>query len=388
MTAPTGTGAVPPSGAAEPPAVSGAEPPSGAAAEPPAASGAGAPGAWMAAEIAEQPAALARTLDALLPLVPSVASLAARTRQVLFIARGSSDAAAHYGRYAVEVCAGRPAGSASPSVATLYRRRMDLTGVLAVALSQSGRTEEIVETLGWAASCGAATVAVTNDGDSPLAGAADLALVTAAGPERALPATKTYTAQLAALVALALGLGAPPSLRDAVLRVPDAVSDLLSADVDPLAEALSDVDGLVVSGRGFASSTAWELSLKVRETCGIDASGLSYADLLHGPIAAVKKRTPALLVAAGDGPALPGVLALARRLRAAGVPVHGIGGGPALAAECAVALPGPDLPEEVAPLGLVVPGQLAVAALAARLGLDPDAPPGLAKVTQTDGEAE
>jgi glucosamine--fructose-6-phosphate aminotransferase (isomerizing) len=156
-------------------------------------------------------------------------------------------------------------------------------------------------------------------------------------------------------------------------------------DTSPLVDALSDVDGLVVSGRGFASSTAWELSLKVRETCSLEASGLSYADLLHGPIAVVKQRTPALLVAADGGPALPGVLALARRLRAAGAPVHGIGGGPALAAECAVALPGPGLPEEVAPIGLVVPGQLAVAALAARLGLDPDAPPGLAKVTQTDG---
>lgn len=343
-------------------------------------------GAYMAAEIREQPAALRRTLAALLPLVPAVERVAAGTRSVLFIARGSSDAAAHYGRYLVEVSAGRQAGSASPSVATLYRRRLDLSGVLAVALSQSGRTEEIVQTLGWAADCGAATVAVTNDGDSPLAATADLALVTAAGPERALPATKTYTAQLAALGVLALGLGAPPSLRAGLERAPAAVDAALAAadTTEALAAALSDVDGLVVSGRGFASSTAWELSLKVRETTGIEAAGLSYADLLHGPIAVVRPRLPALLVAAADGPALPGVLALARRLRTAGVPVHCIGGGPRLAAECRVALAGPDLPEEVAPIGLVVPGQLAVAALAARLGLDPDAPPGLAKVTQTD----
>ena len=347
------------------------------------------PGRWMAAEIAEQPAALRRTMDGLLPLVPSIARLAGRTRQVLFVARGSSDAAAHYGRYLAEVTAGRPAGSASPSVATLYKRQLDLSGVLAVALSQSGRTAEIVETLGWAADCGATTVAITNDGDSPLAAGADLALVTAAGPERALPATKTYTAQLAALAVLALGLGAPPSLRAALDRVPDEVAAALESEpaAERLAAVLSDVDGLVVSGRGFAASTAWELSLKVRETCGIDASGLSYADLLHGPIAVLGARTPALLVAADSGPVLPGVLALARRLRSSGVPVHGIGGGAELAAECVVALPGPDLPEEVAPLGLVVPGQLAVAALARRLGLDPDAPPGLAKVTQTDGGA-
>lgn len=344
-------------------------------------------GTWMAAEIREQPAALRRTLDALLPLVADVAAVAARTRQVLFVARGSSDAAALYGRYLCEVSAGRLATPASPSVATLYRRRLDLHGVLAVALSQSGRTEEIVETLDWARAGGAATVAITNDGDSPLAAAAELALVTAAGPERALPATKTYTTQLAALVVLALGLGADPALEPGLQRVPAAVQAALgtAAAADHLAALLSDVDGLVVSGHGFASSTAWELSLKVRETCAIDASGLSYADLLHGPIAVVGPRTPALLVAAGEGPVLPGVLALAARLRAAGAPVYGIGGGPALAAACTAALPGPDLPEPLAPLALVVPGQLAAEALSRRLGLDPDAPGGLAKVTQTDG---
>jgi glucosamine--fructose-6-phosphate aminotransferase (isomerizing) len=312
----------------------------------------------MAAEIREQPAALRRTLDALLPLEPAVAELAARTRQVLFIARGSSDAAALYGRYLCEVGAGRLATPASPSVATRYRRRLDLDGVLAVALSQSGRTDEIVETLAWAGDCGAVTVAITNDADSPLAVAARLALVTEAGPERAVPATKSYTTQLAALVVLALGLGADPALRRPLDGVADAVAAALQSDVDPLVAALSDVDGLVVSGRGFAASTAWELSLKVRETCSIDASGLSYADLLHGPIAVAGARTPALLVAADDGPVLPGVLAVAERLRRAGVPVHSIGGGPALAAAADVALPGPDLPESLAPLALVVPGQL------------------------------
>jgi glucosamine--fructose-6-phosphate aminotransferase (isomerizing) len=142
----------------------------------------------------------------------------------------------------------------------------------------------------------------------------------------------------------------------------------------------------MVSGRGFAASTAWELSLKVRETCAIDASGLSYADLLHGPIAVADARTPALLVAANDGPVLAGVLGVAERLKAVGVPVHAIGGGRPLAAVADVALPGPDLPEQLAPLALVVPGQLAVEALARRLGRDPDDPAGLTKVTQTDEE--
>jgi len=174
---------------------------------------AAAPVTRMAAEIREQPAALRRTLDALLPLEPAVAELAARTRQVLFIARGSSDAAALYGRYLCEVAAGRLSTPASPSVATRYRRRLDLDGVLAVALSQSGRTEEIVETLGWAADCGASTIAITNDGDSPLAAAAGLALVTQAGPERAVPAT------LSDSVWRAIKLGSRATLR----RAPDGV---------------------------------------------------------------------------------------------------------------------------------------------------------------------
>ncbi len=160
----------------------------------------------MRAEIEEQPQALRATLDALLPRTGEVAALGRRTRQVLFIARGTSDNAAVYGSYLVQVRAGRLATLASPSVATAYRSRLDLSGVLAVALSQSGRTEEIVETLAWAADCGARTLAITNGAGSPLAEAADVALVTEAGVERAVPATKTFTTALAALAVLGIGL--------------------------------------------------------------------------------------------------------------------------------------------------------------------------------------
>lgn len=348
-------------------------------------------GTRMLREIAEQPVALRRTLEELLPRVPELAALAARTRQVLFVARGSSDNAAVYGRYLCEVRGGRLATLASPSVATLYRRRLDLAGVLAVGLSQSGRTEEIVETLGWARDCGAVTVAVTNEAGSPLAAGADLALVTAAGPELALPATKTYTTQLAALAVLALGLSdsetaADREFRAALERAPDAAEALLglAGAADALAAELTGVRGVVVSGRGFASSTALELALKFKETCYLNAAGLSYADLLHGPIAVVGPDTPALLVAADSGPVLAGVVALARRVADAGARAYGIGGGAELAAACHRALAGPPLPEEVAPIALVVPGQLVVEALARRLGVDPDAPRGLRKVTQTD----
>ncbi|WUI00666.1 SIS domain-containing protein [Spirillospora sp. NBC_00431] len=342
----------------------------------------------MRAEIGQQPDALRRTIEALLPRTPDLGALARETRQVLFIARGSSDNAAVYGRYLVESHAGRLATLAAPSIATVYKRRLDLSGVLAVAISQSGKTEEIVETLGWAGDCGARTVAVTNGAGSPLAEIAEVALVTQAGDEIAVPATKTYTTQLAALSVLALGLGADVAVDD-LRRVPDEVARMISlTEASPalpeIVEELAKVPGTVVSGRGIAFGTALELALKIKEACYLHAMGLSYADLLHGPIAVVDDQTPALLVAADSGPTLAGTVALARRVEGAGARAYGVGGGADLAAACSAALPGPALPEWTAPLALIVPGQLLVENLARRLGIDPDVPRGLNKVTQTD----
>jgi len=341
----------------------------------------------MRSEIGEQPAALRATLDALLPQVSDVGSLARDTRQVLFIARGTSDNAAVYGRYLVETHAGRLGTLAAPSVATTYRSRLDLSGVLAVAVSQSGKTEEIVETMTWAADCGARTLAITNGHGSPLAEAAEVALLTEAGDELAVPATKTYTTQLAALAVLGLGLGAdvdPADLR----RVPDEIERLIAVTEESpalaeIATELSRVPGAVVSGRGIAFGTALELALKLKEACYLHAMGLSYADLLHGPIAVVDRDTPAILVAADSGPTLPGTVALAQRVTGEGARAYTVGGGPELAAAGSLALPGPRLPEWVAPLALIVPGQLLTEALARTLGLDPDVPRGLNKVTQT-----
>ena len=338
----------------------------------------------MRTEIGEQPVALRATLDSLLPRADEVAALAEGTRQVLFIARGTSDNAAVYGSYLLQVHAGRLATLGSPSVATTYHSRVDLSGVLAVALSQSGRTEEIVETLTWAADCGARTIAVTNSADSPLARSAGLALVTEAGTERAVPATKTFITQLAALAVLSLGLGARFDAGD-LRRLPDEIDRMLAepGDIEAAAASLAGATGLVVSGRGLVYATALELALKLKEACYLHAMGLSYADLLHGPIAVVDDQTPAIIVAADTGPALDGAVKLAQRVTGAGALALGIGGGPALARECTRALPGPQLPEWLAPIGLIVPGQLLTEALARQLGINPDTPRGLSKVTQT-----
>jgi glucosamine--fructose-6-phosphate aminotransferase (isomerizing) len=337
-------------------------------------------------EIAQQPEALRATIDALLPRRDEVGQLAADTRTVLFIARGTSDNAAVYGSYLIQAHAGRLASLAAPSIATTYKARVDLSGVLAVALSQSGRTEEIVETLQWASDCGARTLAITNGGaSSPLAEAADVAFVTEAGIEQAVPATKTFTTELAALAVLGLGLGAPLDPAE-LMAVPDAISALLAMplDLEPIVAALAKVPGVVVSGRGMAYAAALELAIKLKEACYLHAMGLSYADLLHGPIAVVDAQTPAIVVAADSGPTLAGTIDLARRVTGAGASAFGIGGGPELASACTSALPGPQLPEWLAPIGLIVPGQLLTEALARRLGINPDQPRGLSKVTQTE----
>ncbi|WP_246855623.1 SIS domain-containing protein [Nocardioides xinjiangensis] len=338
----------------------------------------------MASEIAEQPAAARRTIEHLVPEQPRLRELAGGRRRVLLVARGSSDNAAIYGRYLLEVAAGVPAALAAPSVATHYRARLDLSDTVVVSVSQSGATAEIVETQEWARECGAATVAVTNVAGSPLAEAADVALVTQAGPEVAVPATKTYLAQLVALAVLADALGARPSLARDLERVPDAVAGLLDADVSAAAEALAGADRVVVSGRGLLLGTALETALKMEETCLRPVRGYSYADLRHGPISVVSEGLLAVLVGSAHGPLAEPMADLVRDLQGRGARVLGIGGTTTFAGLCDLHIAGPDLPETVEPLASIVPSQMMIEQMARRLALDPDNPRGLNKVTQTD----
>jgi glucosamine--fructose-6-phosphate aminotransferase (isomerizing) len=338
----------------------------------------------MAQEIAEQPEAVRRTLAELLPLREQLTALAEGRRRTLFVARGSSDNAAIYGRYLLEVDARMPAGLAAPSVATHYRTQLDLSDTLVVSVSQSGATREIVESQAWARDCGAATVAVTNVAGSPLADAAGLALVTRAGPELAVPATKTYLTQVTAMAVLASALGG--SSGDRLGEVADEVARLGALDVEPAAALLAEAQDVVVSGRGLLLGTALETALKLEETCLQPVRGYSYADLRHGPISVVTSGIVAVLVASADGPLAAAMLELADDLRSRGARILGIGGSTPFAARCDVHLPGPDLPETLAPLATIVPAQLTIERLARILGLDPDQPRGLAKVTQTDSQ--
>jgi len=345
----------------------------------------------MAREIAEQPAALAATLSALLPLREELRRLDAGRREVLFVARGTSDNAGVYGRYLLEVHSGRGASLSAPSLATHYRVRRDLSDTLVVSISQSGETTEIVEAQAWLRSCGARTVAITNAEGSPLADGADLAMITQAGTERAVPATKSHTAQLAAIAVLADALGPGEASLEPVLHtVPDEVERLLAehAGIEDAVAALERSGTMLVSGRGLVFGTALEVALKLEETCLRPVRGLSYADLRHGPIAVVDEDVAAVLVSAADGPMVPGMTELAAELARLGANTVGLGGDVAFQQTCHVAVAGPRLPESVAPLALVVPAQLMVESLARRLGLDPDEPRGLSKITESDPHAD
>jgi glucosamine--fructose-6-phosphate aminotransferase (isomerizing) len=340
----------------------------------------------MRQEIAEQGAAVAATLTEVRRHAGHLRNAMEGRRRILLVARGSSDNAAVYGRYLVETHLGIPASLAAPSVATHYRARLDLSDTLVVSLSQSGRTEEIVEVQRWATSLGAATVAISNDASSPLATESDVPLTTQAGEERAVPATKSYTGQLTALAALAEALDDDSVLTPMLDRVPGEVARLEASEagvagaVDVLAEAAE----VLVTGRGLVFGTALETALKLEETGGRPVRGLSYADLRHGPIAVVRDGLTAVVVAAEDGPMLSPLADLVADLIRRGARVLTIGGDDRLAAASSYHVPGPALPEPVAPIGLIVPAQLVVESLARRLGLDPDSPVGLSKVTTTD----
>lgn len=339
----------------------------------------GAPGTLMAAEMDEQPrvlASLATRRAEIADLVRGV--LPADLAGILLVARGSSDNAAVFGRYAFELSSRRPVALAAPSLATLYGARTDLRRWLVVAVSQSGRTPEIVTVAESARASGGRVVAMTNDGASALARAADATVELGAGEEKAVPATKTFTAQLAAFAVIAEALGEVPWGDDDWAALPESVRDVLDspAPVHRVTERLRDAEGLITVGRGFLFATALEASLKLKEAALINAQGYSAADLLHGPIAVVAPDLPVMAFVA-DGPARADMDELVATVRGRGADV---------------VLVGPvdgDLPvrhgvaEALASIPQTVRAQQVAREVALLRGLDPDVPRGLSKVTMT-----
>jgi len=335
-------------------------------------------GSGMAADIAEQPEVFARLLDERTAEIAAVAAVIAerRPRHVVFTARGTSDHAALYGAYLTEIRLGIPAGLASPSAITVYGARPDLRDCLVIGVSQSGESPDLTEVIRVAREQGALTLAVTNAPGSPLTEAAQLQLDLAAGPERAVAATKTYTAELLALLLLVEAVrGNGDEERRALESLPELARTTIEDDTaTELAGRYRFAGQLVTTGRGYAYPTAREAALKLMETSYVAALAFSGADLLHGPLAMADADVPVIAVV-GGGPAggsMRGVLDRLRERRADLV-VVGPGG----------AIPTPDVDERHAALLDILPLQRLALALALARGEDPDAPRALRKVTAT-----
>lgn len=337
-------------------------------------------GLVMEAEMGEQPSRLAALFARRHEVAQEVRRLApAPLAGTVLVARGSSDHAATYGAYVLEMATQRPVALASPSLHTLYKAATDFSGYMVIAVSQSGRTPEIVEVLETARRSGARTLAFTNDPNSPLARAAQLVVDLGAGEERAVPATKTVTAELAAFALLAGALGNTGVSDQAAGELPRQVSEVLDdkAPVEDLAQALAGADRIATVARGLLYGAAREVALKLEETTARFTAAFSAADLRHGPIA-MAASGPSVVAFAHPGPAAQDVTSLVLELKALGA--HARLAGPVEGSELSWPAAAP---EALAPVLAVVRGQQLALALARLAGRDPDSPPGLRKVTIT-----
>lgn len=335
----------------------------------------------MHAEAADAPAVLERQLAENDALVTALAdSLRAKPpRFVVTCARGSSDHAATFAKYAIETQLGLVTASASPSVESVYAVTQQLEGALYLVISQSGKSPDLVRNAEAARAAGAHVVALVNVADSPLAAIADTVIPLRAGPERSVAATKSYLATLAATVHLVARWTGDQSLLNALQETPAAMRAAQGLDWSALVQGLREARNLFVLGRGYSFGAAQEMALKFKETSGLHAEAFSSAEVRHGPMALVGPGFPVLAVGQRDG-TLDGTLATVREFRERGAHVW-------------TALPGDDghdaLPVATAPHPLCAPlvtvqsFYLAVNALAVARGYNPDVPPHLNKVTET-----
>jgi glutamine---fructose-6-phosphate transaminase (isomerizing) len=304
---------------------------------------------------------------------------------VLIAGRGSSDNAARYAQYLLGAHNGLGVALAVPSLFTLYDAPPRLGRALTIGISQSGESPDIVSVVREARAQGGATLALSNEPDSPLSRAAEHTLPLLAGRELAVAATKTYTAQLLALAMLSAALEGDADRWAALARVPGWIDDVISrsTDLSEQVRRFRDVRKLIVLGRGFNYCTAFEVALKLKETSYFVAEPYSVADLLHGPVAMIDHDFPVILLAPSGRP-LCDVPALLSLLEARGARVLAISDAPEVLARVALHIELPTgVPEWLSPLVAVVSGQLLAGALALDSGQDPDRPRGLSKVTLT-----
>ncbi|MCX7688405.1 MAG: SIS domain-containing protein [Fimbriimonadales bacterium] len=341
----------------------------------------------MHAEIHEQPEVLRRIAVSEWHAVQEVARAVRQhgVRYVILAARGTSDHAAQYFKYLFEIENGIPCGLAAPSVVTLYRARLNLQGALVVGISQSGQAPDVIEYLNHARAQGALTLAITNDPKSPLAQVAELALELHAGEERAVAATKTYTATLSVIYLLSEALkdnaSAPESLATTAEQVQQTLA--LDATIEAVVDRYRYMRECVALARGINQCTAMETALKLIETCYVLCKPYSVADFMHGPFALIEPGFPCLLFAP-DGATYPTVLESARKLREGGAETITFAHQPEILGLARTPIEVPvAVPETVSPIVYAVLGQLFAYHLALARDLNPDQPRGLQKVTRT-----
>ncbi len=340
---------------------------------------------WLEQEIRSQPDLIGAVLDHELTHIGQIVRDLPSFQYVMVAARGSSDHAAIYAKYAWPALGGYPIALAAPSLHTLYHAPPRMAGALVVGISQSGQSPDIVAVLEEGRRQGRPTIAITNDPASPLAAAADHVVGLHVGREQSVAATKTYTAQLAVMAAFAAQWSSTPARLEELRRLPETMAATLRG-TDALAqraERYRYMDGCVIIGRGYNLSTALELSLKLKELTYIMATAYSSADFRHGPIATIDQGAPVLLIAP-SGDAFADVLDLAHDVRSRGAELLVISDAPAALALATTPLPlAAAVPEWLSPLITILPGQMLALRLTLAKGLDPDVPRGLHKVTKT-----
>ncbi|HEX8494775.1 MAG TPA: SIS domain-containing protein [Pyrinomonadaceae bacterium] len=340
----------------------------------------------MLQEIAEQPAALERTITEERGKVERLGSYL-KERDVdliVLVARGSSDNAALFGRYLLEITTGIPVSLSAPSVHTIYKAKLKLQRALVVGVSQSGEGEDINRVLEGARARGAYTVGITNEAASTMTSVVNDTLLMHGGRERSVAATKTFTGQMMLFYMLAAAL-AESAAAPAYEAIPELAARALEQQeaISELVERYVFMENCVVVGRGLSYANAYELALKLMETCYVVAERFSSADFLHGPLAMVERHFPVIFFAP-PGVMLDGTRELIERLNELRADTLVITSEQELAHKCtrAILLPG-EIDEFLTPIPYIIPGQLFAALLADAKGLDPDAPRSLSKVTRT-----
>ena len=330
-------------------------------------------------EAAEAADAVARQETTQRELQRIGAALRARSPNlVITCARGSSDHAATYAKYAIETRIGLPVASAAPSVASVYASPLRVEGAACIAISQSGRSPDLLETVSSLKAGGGWVLALVNDADSPLAEMADEVFGLAAGRERSVAATKSFIASLAATARLVAEWSGDDALRSELGNLPSLLADAWQLDWSPLVDDLEAASDLYVLGRGVGFGIAQEAALKLKETSQLHAEAFSTAELRHGPMALVRQGFPALMFGQSDETGR-NVEETASEISERGARVFLAGG----EAAGATTLPSIRCSPLLEPLVQIQSFYRAANALAVARGLDPDRPPHLAKVTET-----